>query len=79
MKSVNGNARLYLGGRFYMIVVCKKHVNKGLKMIFLPHIQPISDEYKESANFNCKICAQQADFKLFNFLPQREHLVKQSM
>jgi predicted nucleotide-binding protein (sugar kinase/HSP70/actin superfamily) len=62
-----------------MIVVCKKHVNKGLKMIFLPHIQPISDEYKLDANLNCQICAQQADFKLFNLLPQRTQLIKQSM
>ncbi|MGM0873882.1 MAG: hypothetical protein ACQEWV_03625 [Bacillota bacterium] len=60
-----------------MIIVCKKHVNKGLKMIFLPHVQQIPTEL--SGNFKCQICAQQADFKLYNFVAQRKQAVKKAM
>jgi predicted nucleotide-binding protein (sugar kinase/HSP70/actin superfamily) len=62
-----------------MVIVCKKHVIKGLKMIFLPHIQPIPNENKLNGNLICHICAQQADFKLFNFVPQRNHGIKKAM
>lgn len=60
-----------------MIIVCKKHVNKGLKMIFLPHVQPIPEEL--CGNFKCEVCSQQADFKLFNFLSKRKQAVKKAM
>lgn len=62
-----------------MIVVCKKHVNKGLKMIFLPHIQPISDENMLYGNYKCQICSQKADFKLYNFESQRKQSIKEAM
>jgi predicted nucleotide-binding protein (sugar kinase/HSP70/actin superfamily) len=62
-----------------MIVVCKKHVNNGLKMIFLPHVQSISDENKLTGNFICEICSQKADFKLYNFQSQKKQAVKQAM
>jgi predicted nucleotide-binding protein (sugar kinase/HSP70/actin superfamily) len=62
-----------------MIFVCKKHVKKGLKMMFLPHIQPISDENKITGNFHCHVCAQRADFKLYNFESHRKQAVKKAM
>ncbi|MCM3651722.1 hypothetical protein [Metabacillus litoralis] len=62
-----------------MIFVCKKHVKKGLKMVFLPHIQSISDENKITGNFHCHACAQWADFKLYNFESHRKQAVKKAM
>jgi predicted nucleotide-binding protein (sugar kinase/HSP70/actin superfamily) len=66
-------------GVFFMIIVCKKHVNKGLNMIFLPHVQPISDENKLTGIFKCQICCQQADYKLYNFITQRKQDVKKAI
>jgi hypothetical protein len=62
-----------------MILVCEKHVNQGLKKILLPHVQSISDENKLTGNFKCDICAQKADFKLYNFESRRNQLVKKAM
>ncbi|MGN7295765.1 hypothetical protein [Ferdinandcohnia sp. SAFN-114] len=62
-----------------MIVVCKQHVNQGLEMIFLPHIQPIPDEMRISGSFKCLICEQKADYKLFNFENHRKSAIKKAM
>ncbi|HZH60725.1 MAG TPA: hypothetical protein VEY70_14360 [Metabacillus sp.] len=62
-----------------MIVVCKKHVNKGLKMIFLPHVQPISKENTLSGHFKCQVCAQNADFKLYNFQSNRKQITQEAI
>lgn len=62
-----------------MIMVCKQHVNQGLKMIFLPHIQPITIEMKQICEFDCQICGNEADFKLYNFDSQRKQNIKQAM
>ncbi|MCM3588248.1 hypothetical protein M3182_21325 [Mesobacillus maritimus] len=56
-----------------MITVCKQHVNQGLKMIFLPHIQPIHNEEKLTGDVKCQVCSQNADYKLYNFERQRRH------
>lgn len=56
-----------------MIAVCKQHVNQGVKMIFLPHVKPISDDMK------CQLCGGKADFKLYNFESQRKSRMKQAI
>jgi len=56
-----------------VIIVCKQHVNQGLKMIFLPHIHPISKEEKRTGEVKCQVCAQSADYKLYNFERQSKH------
>jgi predicted nucleotide-binding protein (sugar kinase/HSP70/actin superfamily) len=62
-----------------MVFVCKKHVNKGLTMIFLPHVQLISSYENDNGNYKCQICSAHADYKLFNFIPKREQNVKDAM
>jgi hypothetical protein len=55
-----------------MIIVCSKHVKEGLEIIHLPHIHFISNEDKEFGNYRCHICCEKADYKLFNFFPQKK-------
>jgi hypothetical protein len=47
-----------------MVVVCKVHVNKGLKDMVTPHVQKLP----EKNNFKCAFCQTKGDFKLF-YLP----------
>lgn len=56
-----------------MILVCQKHVKQGLKMLYLPHVRPISGDCK------CFYCEKQADFKLYNFETHRKQWVREAM
>jgi hypothetical protein len=58
-----------------VIFVCKQHVYKALKVIFLPHIQAISDDNKLHKEVKCQVCGKQADYKLYNFIPQRKRAI----
>ncbi|QNF28673.1 hypothetical protein [Metabacillus elymi] len=58
-----------------MVLVCKQHVHKALKIIFLPHIQSISDDNKLLEEVKCQVCGKQADYKLYNFIPQRKRAI----
>ncbi|MDM5228439.1 hypothetical protein QUF73_20135 [Cytobacillus sp. NJ13] len=58
-----------------MVLVCKQHVSKALKMIFLPHIQSISNDNKVLKEVKCQACGKQADYKLYNFMPQRKRAI----
>jgi hypothetical protein len=44
-------------------------------MIFLPHIQSISDDNKLLEEVKCQVCSKQADYKLYNFIPQRKRAI----
>jgi hypothetical protein len=56
-----------------MVFTCKKHVKEALKIIDLPHIYPISENDRMNCQYaNCRICGNKAEFKLFNYLPQRK-------
>ena len=44
-----------------MLLVCKEHVTKGLRLLTVPHIKEMPEETKKS----CSFCNQQAKFKLF--------------
>ncbi|MGP4039211.1 hypothetical protein ACTWP4_04770 [Gracilibacillus sp. D59] len=59
-----------------MVFVCKQHVRKALKVIFLPHIQSISDDYKLLEELECEVCGKQADYKLYNFYHKEKKLSK---
>jgi hypothetical protein len=59
-------------GAYKVVFVCKRHVCKALKVIFLPHIQSISDDYKRQEELECEVCGKQADYKLYNYLSQRK-------
>ncbi|MBT2710808.1 hypothetical protein J7I91_23035 [Pseudomonas sp. ISL-84] len=53
-------------------------MKEALKVIDLPHIYPISENDRMDCQYaNCRICGNKADFKLFNYLPQRK--TKQAM
>ena len=62
-------------GVYKVIFVCKQHVHKALKVIFLPHIQSISEDYKLHNEVKCQVCGKQADYKLYNFIPQRKRAI----
>ncbi|KMJ55208.1 hypothetical protein AB685_28440 [Bacillus sp. LL01] len=59
-----------------MIKGCTKHVKEGLEVIHLPHIHLLSHEDKKFGNYKCQVCNQKADYKLFNYFPQKEQLLK---
>jgi hypothetical protein len=54
-----------------MVIVCTKHVNKGLKMLHLPHVLPISSEDKANGKNKCHFCGHPSDYKLFNYYKSR--------
>jgi len=62
-----------------MIAVCKQHVNQGVKIIFLPHVQPIPEDLKNMGTMKCHLCGEKADFKLYNFESQRKSLMKKAI
>lgn len=44
-----------------MVLVCKEHVTKGLRLLTVPHVKEMPENVKKS----CSFCDQQAKFKLF--------------
>lgn len=54
------------------MIVCTKHVKEGLEVIHLPHIHLISYENKRNRNYECQVCSQKADYKLFNYSRQKQ-------
>jgi hypothetical protein len=65
----------FMEGAYIVVLVCKQHVHKALKIIFLPHIQSISDDNKLLEEVKCQVCGKQADYKLYNFIPQRKRAI----
>jgi len=62
-------------GAHKVVFVCKKHVQKALKVIYLPHIQSINDDDSVFKKVKCQVCEKQADYKLYNFISQRKRVI----
>jgi len=48
-------------GEFFMVMVCKDHVTKGLRVLPVPHVKELPENTKRF----CSYCDQQAKFKLY--------------
>lgn len=44
-----------------MVMVCKDHMTKGLRLLQVPHVKTLSTTTMKS----CSFCEQQAKYKLF--------------
>ncbi|WP_338450678.1 hypothetical protein R4Z09_01615 [Niallia oryzisoli] len=61
-----------------MVMVCKDHVTKGVRVLPAPHVKQIPEKRKEC----CLFCKQQAAYQLFTIMGAQaplENLVSQNV
>jgi hypothetical protein len=61
-------------GGFSMVMVCKDHVTKGLRVLPAPHVKRITEKGKQC----CLFCKQQAAYQLF-ILNSSTHFITSKM
>ncbi|MBM7662932.1 hypothetical protein JOC85_003743 [Bacillus mesophilus] len=58
-----------------MILVCIQHLHQALNMIFLPHIQSISNDSILLTEPKCRVCGKDAHYNLDHFIPERKKAI----